>query len=188
MNVNRIPLKRKFMRNYLNVKKNVSSLEFPTVSSVYNATVSPYNTSGWDLIQKILPLKSIKSTLYRTRNTSVEMEKIIFKDLATIPKTYMNFLLAEYSYKGKRILVFSSQKSRTIMSQGKHFMADRTFKSCPIPSLQLYTIHCDIGNTTQSTNIIPVAYALLSHKDTKTYENLFHTFKIPNTIMESDYF
>ena len=85
---------------------------------------------------------------------------------------YMDFLLADYSYEGKRILVFSSQRSRTVISQGKHFMGDGTFKSCLIPFLQLYTIHCDIGRTIQSIKIIPAAYALLTHKDTETYLNV----------------
>ncbi|XP_013198864.1 uncharacterized protein LOC132904259 [Amyelois transitella] len=160
-------------------KQDVSSPEFPTVTSVYNAAVASYKNSGFDLIQKIPPLKSVKSTLYRARNASKGMKKIKYTNLAEveIPSTCMDFLLADYSYDEQRILVFSSQRSRAVISQGKHFMGDGTFKSCPTPFLQLYTIHCDIGSTDKSTNIIPVAYALLSSKDTDTYEKLFYIIK-----------
>ncbi|XP_028158672.1 uncharacterized protein LOC114351596 [Ostrinia furnacalis] len=171
--------KNELDNNLNKCKIELSSAEFPTVSSVYNASVAKFKDAGLDLIKKIPPLKSIKNTLYRSRNVSVQMEKIAFKDLAEVkvPEKFLDFLLADYSYEGKRILVFASKKNRVIMSQGKDFMGDGTFKSCPIPFMQLYTLHCDIGSTTQATHIIPVAYALLSDKSTETYEILFCLIK-----------
>jgi hypothetical protein len=158
-------------------KIELSAPEFPTVTSVYNAKVASYQNSGLDLIKKIPDLHQVKSTLYRSRNAAIGLKKIVCKNLTEVkvPEKYSEFLMADYSYEGKRILIFATEKGRQHLSEGKLFFGDGTFKSCSEPFKQLYSIHCAIGE--ENTNIVPVAYALLSDKSTDTYEVLFHLLK-----------
>ena len=158
-------------------KIQLAAPEFPTVTSVYNATVASYKNSGLDFIKTIPELHQVKSTLYRSRNASVGLKKIVCKSLTEVkvPEKYLDFLMADYSREEMRILIFATQKGRQLLSEGKLFFGDGTFKSCPEPFKQLYSIHCAIGG--EETNIVPVAYALLSDKSTDTYEVLFHLLK-----------
>lgn len=50
---------------------------------------------------------------------------------------------------------------------------DGTFKSCPSPFQQLFTIHGDIGSDINNTNVIPLVYAFMSHRTKKAYSISF---------------
>lgn len=96
-----------------------------------------------------------------------------------MPPRYNNFLLADYSNttNNTRIIVFSSVQARKIICESQEFYGDGTFKSCPSPFVQLYTIHVDTGSTVNHTNIIPVVYALMNNKTMQSYSILIKMIK-----------
>ena len=72
-----------------------------------------------------------------------------------------------YAY-ATRLLIFGTQKSMGFLGTTDHWYMDGTFDSVPPQFQQLYTIH-GIKN---GRNIVG-CYALLTNKDTVTYERLF---------------
>ncbi|XP_035208214.1 uncharacterized protein LOC118182940 [Stegodyphus dumicola] len=54
---------------------------------------------------------------------------------------------------------------------------DGTFKSCSKLFSQIYTIHVDIGSTSNEINVVPVLFCLLPDKRKQTYERLFRLIK-----------
>lgn len=162
------------------VKQNISATEASkSVPRIYKEAIGSMKDDGLDLIKKIPNFKNIKSTLYKKRNDAVQMQKIIFNDLneVTVPPKFIPFVLADYSHQDYRIIIFSAGDMRHLMSTLEDFLGDGTFKSCPKPFLQLYTVHADFGSQNVTTNIVPVVYALMSHKDQKSYEILFNMIK-----------
>lgn len=137
--------------------------------------------AGINIISEIPKFSSIKSALYRQRNSEAGVSKIRHKKVLEfeVPPRYEDFVLADYScdMDNIRIVVFSSLKAREIMSKETNFFGDGTFKSCPSPFVELYTIHADTGSIIDHTNIKPLVYALMSDRKTKTYEILFRIMK-----------
>ncbi|XP_061723753.1 uncharacterized protein LOC133529973 [Cydia pomonella] len=87
----------------------------------------------------------------------------------------------------KNALVFHNRTERTILQippysnyeqkKDGQFFGDGTFKRVPKPFKQLFSLHMDVGSTDETTNIVPMVYALLPDKTKKTYERLFHILK-----------
>lgn len=146
--------------------------------------VGKLKDAGIDIITSIPKFSSIKDTLYRTRNSAAQVQKLQHKNVleVEVPPRYQDFLLAEYTCDDTRILVFSSSEARQTLCELTDFYGDGTFKSCHIPFTQLYSIHGDIGSTINHTNIIPLVYALMSHRNTEAYVILFSIIKsqLPN--------
>lgn len=123
---------------------------------------------------------SVKDILYRHRKKFLQVKKTEFSKSSevTVPEfVKKDFLIAEFELKDDKILVFSSQFSKrnmkTYAGQDKVFFGDGTFKCVPKPYYQLFSIHVDIDSTEDTTNIIPVLYALLPNKRETTYMALF---------------
>lgn len=137
--------------------------------------------AGINIVSNIPKFTSVKSTLYRQRNKEAGVSKMLFKNAleVEVPPRYNNFLLADYSNKtnNTRIIVFSSVEARQITCESKEFYGDGTFRSCPSPFVQLYTIHVDTGSTINHTNITPVIYALMTNKTMQSYLILFQMIK-----------
>lgn len=79
--------------------------------------------------------------------------------------------------KKNRIIAIASEAARETMSSAKHFFGDGTFKTCPRPFLQLYTLYANVGSSEEETKIMPVVYALLLNKKQSTYDLLFTLIK-----------
>lgn len=94
-----------------------------------------------------------------------------------VPPKFEKFLIADYTCNDIRILLFSSEQVKRTICQCSDFYGDGTFKSCPLPFAELYTIHGDIGSTINQTNIVPLLYALMSRRDTQSYVILFNLIK-----------
>ncbi|XP_063394302.1 uncharacterized protein LOC134679329 [Cydia fagiglandana] len=160
------------------VKKS-KQLDGVPLPQIYQSTVSSLQDEGIDLLCKIPPFRNVKTRMYYNRNKEAGVKKINFGDVmdVEIPKKFEPFLLADYEFEGYRIIIFCSMESRHLMGKIKMFLSDGTFKSCPKPFAQLYVIHGDLGSTENSTNIIPLVYAMLSSKTKHIYETLFHLIK-----------
>lgn len=70
--------------------------------------------------------------------------------------------LFDYNEDGNRIVIFVSNIGLDEIKKVHHFFCDGTFDCCPFK--QIYTIHGDIGNNSDKTNIVPIFYVLLVHK------------------------
>lgn len=144
-----------------------------TIPAVYKKTVAKFKDSGINLIQKIPTFSQKKSSFYRRRNKENQVEKMSYlTDSVTaveIPPNFSHFLLADFNpvSGGSRILVFCSKEARSIIPNSNIFLSDGTFKICPKPFTQIYTIHADIGSTADTIKITPLIYALLSDKKKK---------------------
>ncbi|KAL0882614.1 hypothetical protein ABMA27_001051 [Loxostege sticticalis] len=162
------------------LKNIVSTPDLPNVPTAYNSAAASYNDSGFQLSGSQFPLfKNIKSTLYNHRNTTAQVKKIEFRNLAevTVPLKFKSFLIADFNDNNTRILIFGTENSRNHMKTLKHFFGDGTFKSCCFPFYQLYTIHGDHGSTNDQTHIVPLLYVLMSDKTQKSYNIVFSMIK-----------
>lgn len=93
-----------------------------------------------------------------------------------VPKKFQDFLLADYSdaSDGKRILIFCREDVRSVVKSFRHILCDGTFKSCPKPFKQLYSIH---GYSEKNKSVTPIIFCLLPDKRQETYEILFRLIK-----------
>lgn len=66
-----------------------------------------------------------------------------------------------------RMIVFVTDKMLDLLETAQTWMMDGTFKVTPLMFFQLYTIHALLG-----THVFPCVYALLSNKETQSYERL----------------
>lgn len=55
----------------------------------------------------------------------------------------------------------------------KELIVNATFKSAPKPFTQLFSIHVNLGSTSNTSNVVPLVYALMSDKKRSTYSALF---------------
>ncbi|KAL0884030.1 hypothetical protein ABMA27_016064 [Loxostege sticticalis] len=128
--------------------------------------------------------KCKKSSIYRQRNKIASVQKINTRSVGEIevPIQFQGFLLADYFSDPIRVIVFCSDDCRNIMEKVNHFFMDGTFKSCPLPFKQIFSVHGDIGSDCNQINIIPLLYAFMSHQTEEAYSILFDLIKsqIPN--------
>lgn len=59
----------------------------------------------------------------------------------------------------------------------KHIFCDGTFMSCPPPFGQLYVLCSDIDSTTDTNNVVPLLFALMTNKKKDSYFTLFEMIK-----------
>ncbi|KAH9632905.1 hypothetical protein HF086_002727 [Spodoptera exigua] len=162
-----------------NLKQKLIAPTFPSVPKTYNAEVACLKDANPELLSNLPTFSSVKSSLYRYRNSAAKLPKIQCKTVeeVQVPSDYRDFLLADYTYGNTRIIVFCTETAREIICQVEDFYADGTFKSCSPPFDQLYTIHGDIGSTANHTNLMPLVYALMSNRTTESYKILFMLIK-----------
>jgi hypothetical protein len=132
-----------------------------------------------ELVTKIPPFSKVKSAMYKYRNKSANLKKIYYKTLddIEIPEKFHSFLLGAFIDEDIVIIIFCSDEAKDIMKTCNLFFGDGTFKSCPHPFTQLYTLHGDLGSSQQTTNIVPLVYALMNKKSTEAYTALFSIVK-----------
>lgn len=154
-----------------------------TVPAVYKKTVTALKDTGIDLIKELPSFNQIKSSIYRRRNKLNKVKKMSYLNetvnAVEIPAPFSKFMLADYNdeSEGVRILIFCSNEARALLREKKIFFSDGTFKICPVPFTEVYTIHADLGSSEDTINVIPLIYALLSHKRKTTYTTLFSLIK-----------
>lgn len=154
-----------------------------TVPAVYKKTVAALKNTGIDLIKEVPSFNQIKSSIYRRRNKLNEVQKMSYlNDIVNaveIPMPFSKFMLADYNDEdeGVRIIIFATKEARTLLREKNIFFADGTFKICPVPFTEVYTIHADLESSEDTINVMPLIYALLSHKTKTAYTTLFSLIK-----------
>lgn len=158
------------------LKQQLTTPGFPKVPKTFNSTVASLKNESAELSPNMIPnFSSVKSSLYRHRNSAAKLPKLHCENAkeVQVPPDFEDFLLADYMNGNTRILVFCSKKARELMCQIKDYYGDGTFKSCSPPFTQLYTIHGDDGSTLNDTNVVPLVYALMSNRTAESYKILF---------------
>lgn len=72
-----------------------------------------------------------------------------------------------------KILIFGTPLAKQYLLKYKSYYGDGTFKICPFPFYQVYSIHTNISQDDNTVNFAPVLYTLLPNKTQTTYERLF---------------
>lgn len=158
----------------LHKSKEITSCSFESVKKEYDTMVFKLENDGINLVRKIPKFASVKTGLYNERHKIIGAPKQRFSLLSEVkvPTKYQDFLLADYNCEedNKRILLFCKKNARKFINNFKHLFGDGTFKSCPKPFRQLYTLH---GYNEETGTIVPLIFCLLPDKHFKTYDILF---------------
>lgn len=149
------------------------------VAQIYEDVTSKIQDAGLDKVTKISSFENVKKKLYRKRYKALGIKNISYKRAVdvVIPNKFKNMLIADYTEKNTRILVFSCPELKTWLSKGKMFYIDGTFKSCQRNFYQLVTLHVDLGSDRENIKVVPILYALLPNKNKQTYSLLFRLIK-----------
>jgi hypothetical protein len=83
-----------------------------------------------------------------------------------------DFVLVDHH--NPRFLTFGTQQSINDLCASDHIFLDGTFKSCPEPFAQLYTVHIQ-SSILNST--VPVLYSLLPNKTKNMYKLFFNELR-----------
>lgn len=166
------------------VLKKMKDLKTKIVANVdpiqkqFEEVVCELEDDGVHLVADLPKFDNIKSGLYKARNKALGVSKLHFESptKVEIPKKYKNFLLADYNDNdtNNRILIFSSSDIKTYLDNFEHFFLDGTFKSCPEPFTQIYTIH---GLHKITKKMVPLFFGFIHNKTENTYKLIFEMIK-----------
>jgi hypothetical protein len=170
--------KQFFTTHFENEMKSAINGE-ETIPSAFKQAVAKAQSTGIDIIHDLPNYRNVKSSFYRKRNRTIGVSKLVYVDVreVEVPRKFISFLLADYSYENERILIFCSDNGRNLMSNLNTFLGDGTFQSCPTPFVEIYSIHGDMSSSQDNTHIVPLVYALLSQKTKRMYILLFSLIK-----------
>lgn len=163
-------------------KRQVMSTDEP-VPKIYEDAKENFGNSGYDIVHEVPSFEAIKVGLYKLRNKALGVPKLSFHNddniaNIVIPLKFKDFLLADFNPgDGRRIILFATKEGIGLMKTIRDFFGDGTFKCCVPPFSQIYTIHGDCGSSFNTTNIKPLVYALMTHRDTDAYQILFEMLK-----------
>lgn len=151
------------------------------IQKIFEDMFEPLRKKGRNYIREIPPFESVKNTLYRIRKRFCQSDKLRFENLedVQISKTFANNFFVLEDGTTNKILIFSSLLCRKIIknANNKSFYGDGTFKACPKPFFQLFSVHLDIKSSEKSINVFPVIYGLLPSKTEETYTRFFILLK-----------
>lgn len=161
------------------LKEKVTKSDKP-ITQLYDEAFNSFQNKGLNFVASLPPFSSVQHCLYDRRNKALGVLKTVCNNFeeVQIPVAFYNFILADYYYEETRIILFCSPDSRQLIGEINEFFGDATFKSCPLPFAELYSIHGDVGSTVDTTNVIPLLFALMPNKQQKTYQTLFNLIKL----------
>lgn len=168
------------IKKQLNQCRKLAATKSDPIPTLFNNEMSSLADFGLDLVATIPKFTSIKNSLYHSRNKALGVKRTTFQTASAveIPDAYKDkILLADYTDQRNRIIVFGTHNAKHLLATVEHIFADGTFKICPKPFYQLYTIHGDLGSSEETSNVVPLVYALLLNKKQATYEILFQIIK-----------
>lgn len=155
--------------------KEKSRLTDTPVTQIFKNGLTELENQGINFVSPLPSFKSVQTSLYTCRNRTnfKSIEEVI------IPPKFSKFVLAEYYNKDCGIIMFCSEENRTTIKNVYEFFIDGTFQSCPAPFTQLLSIHGDtsISESPSTTHVIPLIYALMTHKNEESYNALFVIIK-----------
>lgn len=90
--------------------------ESTPMPTLYANVVEELQSTGLDLVVKLPEYNNIKKSLYRHRNKALKAKKTRFSKLqdVEVPGVFENFVLADYTYKNTKILLFATEQGRQI--------------------------------------------------------------------------
>lgn len=174
--------KRQYEQNLRDVavhsrKKDVCEKMTP-VKKIYEKKVTEMHEtdSGFSMCS----YDEIKSSLYRARHKYLDQNTTEFTRLehVKIPNLLKHDFLVVEDGETEKILFFSTNNAKAFITNSAEkkpqYFGDGTFKRVPKPFYQLYTVHVDVGtNSTTTTNVVPILFALLPNKTENTYCRFF---------------
>lgn len=116
-----------------------------------------------------------KDVLYKARNDYLKMNTKACKDFKSLKLPHSlvgDFFLFDDGIEDK-ILIFGTPLAKEYLKKHKFFYGDGTFKICPRPFYQVYSLHINISHADNIVNFVPVLYILLANKTQAIYERLF---------------
>lgn len=149
------------------------------IKTIYDDYVIPLKDAGVDIISKIPPYTSLKTTLFNQRRRGLNVSKLAFKSPmeVEVPEKFETFVLGDYCDNETRIILFCFDETKDLLMTCNSFYGDGTFHSCPPPFVQLYSIHADASSSSTALNVIPVIYVLMSNKTAESYEIMLNIIK-----------
>lgn len=162
-----------------NLKEDVKKSDLP-IPVLYNEAVEKLKDDGIDMVVEVPEFRNVQHGLYNSRNKSNGVKKMVCQnpEEVQVPSKFLNnFMLADYCFEENRIIIFCSQETRKLIPLITEFFFDGTFKSCPRPFYQLFTVHGEVGSTAETTNVIPLIFVLMCDKKEKNYSIVFSLLK-----------
>lgn len=149
------------------------------IPKLYNDATNSIKETGLELVIPIPSLNNSTSFLYGARNKSLDLKKTVYKSVSEIeiPLKFRDQILADYCDKDEKVLVFCTNNCRQAIANVTEFFIDGTFKTCPTPFTQIFSLHGDIGSTLDNTNVVPLVFALMTHRRQSSYFKLFSMIK-----------
>jgi hypothetical protein len=162
----------------INSIKEKANYSMDTPSQIAQRCIQDIPTSS----APYMPNKeSMRMLVHRERNRNLPLMPNTVEDI-NIPEEYTQidyepFLIAQFIDRDVGILVFTNKNNCRLLNAASYWLMDGTFKTCPAPFVQMYTIHALIGTTEGRPRIVPLVYGLLSHKSEDCYSVLFELLK-----------
>lgn len=149
------------------------------IPKLYNDITNSIRERGLDLVIPLPSLNNSTSLLYGARNKALDLKKTIYKSISEveIPLKFRDMILADYCDQEEKILVFCTNNCRQTIANVTEFFIDGTFKTCPTPFTQIFSLHGDVGSTFDNTNVVPLVLALMTHRQQSSYFKLFSMIK-----------
>ncbi|CAF1103817.1 unnamed protein product [Rotaria sordida] len=142
------------------------------VKRIYREEIISLHTNSPEVTPFIPMFHEMKNSLYKTRNTSYPPAPRTIDDV-NIEGIWSKTLSGEqFILHNSKHLIFGTSESLKQLSKSDndHLFFDGTFKSCPNPFYQLYSVHS--VNSELST---PKLYTLLPDKKAPTYISIFNS-------------
>lgn len=160
--------------------------EVTPIKKLYNQCFRRFHDRGLDILSAVPEYNNIKTSLYKTRNRHLNVQKTHFfkrADIVVPEKFTSGFLLFDDGVgSDNRMIAFATEKARNVIEKTDTFFSDGTFWTCPKLFSQLYTIHGDISSSETETNIVPLIYILMPNREQHTYHRAFQLIRehVPN--------
>ncbi|XP_026325018.1 uncharacterized protein LOC113234005 [Hyposmocoma kahamanoa] len=129
--------------------------------------------------EELPTFSSKKDTLYRARYKFLNVKKSKFlrpQDVQLPDSLVSDFFLYDDGVEEK-IIIFGTRLAKATLKTVDIVYVDGTFRCCPIPFYQLFSVHADITHESGTVCFVPLLFALLPNKSQTTYERLFKILK-----------
>lgn len=154
----------------LNMKRAATT----TMDSTSQIIASSVRTNSSILSASLPSLQCIKRTIQRKRQNHNQspynpsnLNELVIPEQYT--RTLNNEIFLQFDNREtNRIIIFATERNLNLLRTHRNWYCDGTFKVCPGLFHQLYTINIIINNS-----MIPVVYALMSTRNSHTYDTLY---------------
>ncbi|CAF2618161.1 unnamed protein product [Rotaria sp. Silwood2] len=153
------------------LKHRIREEQAPLTQIYWSELIKRY-TSNPDDVATLPLFHQLKNTLYRTKNEHYPLLPRSINEVCVEGKWCLSLDNEDFiviDHHNPRYLTFGTLHSLKTLCESDHIFLDGTFKSCPSPFAQLYSIH---SYSSILNGTFPVLYSLLPNK-TKNIYTLF---------------